>query len=158
MRKTFAKELEKAMELDSRIWLFVGDVGYGVFDDIRKKFPDRFINCGVAEQSMIGVAVGLAQSGKIPFVYSITPFLLYRPYEFIRTLIHHDETNVKLISSGRDDDYGDHNYTHLNPEDKQIMKTLYNIKSYWPESKKEIYSLLKEMIENKSPYYLNMKR
>lgn len=158
MRRTFAKEVKNKMRKDERIFLLVGDVGFGIFDEIRDEFPDRFINCGVAEQLMIGLSVGLARSKKIPIVYSITPFLLYRPYEFIRTLINYDKANVKLIASGRGNNYNDHNFTHLGPEEKEIVGTLKNIKSFWPESKKEIPLLVEKMIEDKSPYYINFKR
>lgn len=158
MRKALAKELENRMAADDRIWLLVGDVGYPIFDEIQKRFSERFVNCGVAEQAMIGIAVGLANSGKIPFAYSITPFLLYRPYEFIRILIHYDKANVKLISSGRGDDYADHNYSHVSPEDKIIMSTLSNIKGRYPETAEEIPSILDEAVRDKDPFYINIKR
>ena len=66
------------------IILLVGDVGYKVFDHLREEFPNRVINPGASEQLMIGMGAGLAMDGKIPVCYSITPFVLYRPFEFIR--------------------------------------------------------------------------
>lgn len=146
------------MKKDKRIWLLVGDLGYRLFDNIKEKYADRFINCGVAEQNMIGVAAGLSITDKIPFVYSITPFLLFRPYEFIRNLIDYDKTNVKLVASGRNSDYDDHNYSHLSPEDRGVMKTLKNVKSFYPNLPSEIPLIVKEAVNHKGPYYINLKR
>ena len=87
MRKTFSEQLYSEMKSNQDIFLIVGDVGYGVFDKFKEDFPDRFINPGASEQLMIGMASGLAMDGKIPVVYSITPFILYRPFEFIRNIV-----------------------------------------------------------------------
>src|SRR3989344_6223554 len=87
MRGWFAYELYKQMIKDKRIWLLVGDLGYKAFDYIKRDFPNRFLNCGASEQAMVGIATGLALDGKVPFVYSITTFLLYRPFETIRNYI-----------------------------------------------------------------------
>ena len=159
MRNAFVETLFKLMKKDSRIWMLTADVGYGFFDNIRKTFPNRFLNCGISEQAMIGTAVGLANSGKIPFVFSMTPFVLYRPYEFIRVLVHYDKANVNIIASGRGPDYSDdHNYSHHGTEDKIVLKSLFNIKGRWPKTAKEVPSIVKEMVEKNGPYYLNIKR
>lgn len=159
MRNAFVETLIDLMKTDSRIWMLTADVGYGFFDNIRKTFPDRFLNCGISEQAMIGMAVGLANSGKVPFVFSMTPFVLYRPYEFIRVLVHYDKANVKIIASGRGPDYSDdHNYSHHGTEDKIVLKSLFNIKGQWPKTAKEVPAMVKEMVEKNGPYYLNIKR
>ena len=72
------------------IWLLTGDLGFGVLDKIKDDYPKRFLNMGVAEQNMIGVAAGMAKCGLTPIVYSITPFLIYRAYEFIRIDVNFD--------------------------------------------------------------------
>ena len=138
MRGWFAYELYKQMANDERIWLLVGDLGYKTFDYIKRDFPERFINCGAAEQAMIGIATGLALSNKIPFVYSITSFLLYRPFETIRNYINHEKTPVKLIGMSRNRDYIHDGFSHWAEEDKEIMKIFSNIKALWPENKKEM--------------------
>ena len=158
MRGWFAYELYQQMKKNKKIWLVTGDLGYKMFDFIRDEMPDRFINTGAAEQSMIGIAVGLALEGKIPFVYSITPFLLYRPFETIRNYVNHEKIPVKLIGGGRDKDYGEDGFSHWSEEDKQVMKIFSNIKAYWPKEKEEIPNLLKSIINNKKPTYLNLKR
>ena len=87
MRKAFANELYKLMKENEDIYLVLGDLGYGWFDKHKKDFPKRVIDTGASEQAMMGIAVGLAMEGKLPFVYSITNFLLYRPFEWIRNYI-----------------------------------------------------------------------
>ena len=105
-RQRFTELLTEEMRQNKDIILLVGDVGYKVFDHLREEYPDRVINPGAAEQLMIGMAAGLAMDGKIPVCYSITPFVLYRPFEFIRNYVNHEELPVKLVGSGRNDDYG----------------------------------------------------
>ncbi len=153
------------MKKDNRIYLLVGDLGWGIFDQIKKQFSDklkdkkraRFINCGVAEQAMVGMAVGLASVGKIPFVYSISSFLIYRAYEFIRNDVGRDQANVKLIGSGRNREYGNQGFTHWCTDDKEIMAKC-NIRVFYPDKKEEIPLILKLMITNKKPAYLNLSR
>src|SRR5664280_2549925 len=139
MRETFAKELGAYMLIEPRAWLILGDVGYGIFDDHRKIFPERVINVGAAEFSALAIAVGLAMEGKIPFVYTITPFLLYRGAEVIRNYIHHEKIPVKLIGSGRSKDYEKDGYSHCCYDDLALFKEIfYNVKNYRPEKKEDI--------------------
>lgn len=158
MRAHFAHNIYKQMKKNKNIWVVVNDLGFRMWDDVRRDFPDRFINVGAAEQAMIGVAIGLALSEKIPIVYSITTFLLYRPFETIRNYIHHEKIPVKLIGGGRDKDYSHDGFSHWAEEDKEIMKILNNIQSYWPNDTKEIPALVKKIIHSKKPFYINLKR
>lgn len=158
MRGWFAYELYKQMVKDERIWLLVGDLGYKAFDYIKRDFSDRFINCGAAEQSMIDIAIGLALNGKIPFVYSITTFLLYRPFEAIRNYVNHEKIPVKLIGSGRDRDYLHDGFSHWAEEDRRIMQIFNNIEVRWPQVFEEITEVVDEMIKDNKPWYLNLKR
>lgn len=157
-RGWFAAELYEQMAENNNIWLIVGDLGYKMFDLHFRDFPKRTINTGAAEQSMMGLAIGLALSGKIPFVYSITTFLLYRPFETIRTYINHEKIPVKLIGGGRDKDYEHDGISHWAEDDKDIVKIFTNIKSVWPKTKEEIPLIVKDMIISKDPWYLNLKR
>src|SRR3990167_546756 len=100
-RGYFAYHLRQAMKENSAIYLICVDLGYKVFNELFVEFPDRVINSGAAEQAALDVAIGLALDGKIPFVYSITPFLLYRPFEALRTYINYEKIPVKLVGSGR---------------------------------------------------------
>lgn len=158
MRGHFSFELYKAMSQDKRIWLLVGDLGYSVFDNHRDDFPDRFINTGAAEQSLLDIACGLAMSGKIPFCYSITPFLIYRPFETIRTYINHEKLNVKLIGSGRDKDYAHDGFSHDATDVKYTLEHMRNIKQYYPEEKEFIPKIIENMVASEQPMFLSLKR
>jgi len=157
MRAVFAQEIYSQMEKNENIWVLVGDLGYKMWDRVRQDFSDRFINTGAAEQSLVGIAVGLALKGKIPIVYSITTFLLFRPFETIRNYLHNEQIPVKLIGSGRDKDYFHDGYSHWPLEEREIMKKL-NIESHWPESNEEIPKLVEKMIKSNKPWYINLKR
>lgn len=158
MRGYFAYELYKAIAKDKRIILITGDLGYGMFNQIREQFPNQFINTGAAEQAMMGLAVGLALEGKIPFVYSITTFLLYRPYETIRNYLDHENINVKLIGSGRDKDYAHDGFSHWSNDAKKVLNNFIEIKAHWPTDKEQIPSLLQSMVRNNYPEFLSLKR
>lgn len=158
MRGWFAYELYKQMAKDERVWTVVGDLGYKMFDYIRRDFPQRFVNTGASEQSMIGIACGLALEGKIPVVYSITTFLLYRPFETIRNYVNHEKIQVKLVGSGRNRDYAHDGISHWPEEDRDIMKIFKNIEPHWPEELEEIPALVSEMIKSPSPWYINLRR
>lgn len=158
MRPTFFVELHKQMGLNENIFALTGDLGYGGFDKIMEDFPDRFINVGAAEQSMLDIAVGLAYDGKIPFCYSIPPFLIYRPFETIRTYINHENLNVKLVGSGRDKDYAHDGYSHNAEDIPEILLTMKNIKQMYPQSADTIPNLVEEMVNNNGPYFISLKR
>lgn len=158
MKGWFAYELYKQMAKNKKIWLIVGDLGYKMFDYIKRDFPNRFINTGASEQAMIGISIGLALEGKIPIVYSITPFILYRPFETIRNYINHECIAVKLIGAGRDKDYLDHGLCHWAQEDKKVMNIFKNIKAKWPKNLEEIPNLVGAMIKSNRPWYVNLRR
>ena len=156
MRKTFSEQLYIEMKANQDIFLIVGDVGYGVFDKFKEDFSERFINPGASEQLMVGMASGLAMDRKIPIVYSITPFILYRPFEFIRNFVNKENIPIKIVGSGRDEDYGTLGFSHFAKDDEDIISNFKNIKIFKPESPKDI--AIKEFLYNGSPSYLNLKR
>ena len=158
MRACFAQAVYEHMTKNNKVWVVVNDLGYKMWDKIRLDFPDRFINVGAAEQTLIGVSIGLALKNKIPIVYSITTFLLYRPFETIRNYVNYEKIPVKLIGSGRNRDYIHDGISHWAEEDRKIMKILKNIKAKWPETTEEIPSLVSKMLENRKPWYVNLKR
>lgn len=158
MRALFADCIHKKMKKNEKIYVVVNDLGYKMWDNVRKDFPNRFINVGAAEQTLIGVGIGLALNNKIPIVYSITTFLLYRPFETIRNYLHYDKIPVKLIGSGRNMDYAHDGISHWALEDKEVMALFNNIKSFWPEDTKEIPKLVDKMLKINKPYYINLRR
>lgn len=156
MRRTFRDLLTFEMKENENIFLLVGDVGYGLFDDLRKEFPNRVINPGASEQLMVGMAVGMAMEEIIPVVYSITPFVLYRPFEFIRNYVNYENIPVKLVGSGRNDDYKVCGFSHYACEDQQVLSLFPNIKTFRPKNKDDIN--IKEFLYNQSPSYINLSR
>ena len=150
--------LLEEMKKDERIYVLTGDLGYGLLDQIRQDLPDRFINCGAAEQTMLDIAVGMTYEGKIPFVYSITPFLLYRPFETIRTYINYEKLPVVLVGSGRDLDYDEDGWTHHATDDKMIMRSFPNINCLWPEPGTDMKQIIKDVLKFRRPSYINLTR
>jgi transketolase len=151
MRNLVAALLHSQMIIDSNIYIITADLGYGLWDEIKKDFPDRFYNVGSAEQLMLGIGVGLALSGKIPICYSISPFLLYRPAEFIKNYLIHENIPVKLIGAGRDRDYGTDGFTHWEaPLFNEIM-----IRPTWTG---EVTSYFNYFIYSKKPLYMNLRK
>lgn len=158
MRGYFAFTIHQHMKKNNKVWVLTNDLGYKMWDQVRQDFPDRFINVGAAEQTLLGIAVGLALSGKIPIAYSITTFLLYRAFETIRNYINYEKIPVKLIGSGRNKDYLHDGITHWPLEDKQLMKIFKNIEARWPKNNHEISPLVKVMLKSNNPWYVNLRR
>ena len=158
MRRNFVERLHYEMGRDKDIVLLTGDLGYGLWDQIRLDYQDRFYNVGSSEQLMLGMAAGFAMEGKIPVVYSITPFVIYRPFEFIRNYVDHEKLPVKLIGGGRDRDYGYLGFSHWAEEDKDIMNNFKNIKTLHPLSVDLMHKDFKYVIDKKTPLYMNLKR
>ena len=122
MRRAFIRTLVELAEQDPHVLLLVGDLGYITVEPFAQRFPDRFFNMGVAEQNMIGVATGLAEAGYIPFVYSIVPFAVLRPYEFIRNgpVLH--KLPVRIVGVGGGVEYGPEGATHYGLEDVGVLR------------------------------------
>jgi transketolase len=146
------------MSKDPRIWLLTGDLGYKLWDQIRNDFPNRFLNPGAAEQVMLDISVGLSLEGKIPFVYSITPFLIYRPFETLRTYINHESLNVKLVGGGRDKDYLHDGISHDATDVPEILSTLKNIHQFYPIDIPTMQMNLEDMLECKGPDFISLKK
>ena len=145
------------MKENENVFALTGDLGYIGFNQIQKDFPDRFVNCGASEQTMLDIAVGLAYEDKIPFCYTISPFF-YRAFETIRTYIDYEHLNVKLIGSGRYKDYKHDGYSHDATDIAGHLKMLFAIREKWPETKEEIPLIIKEMCESDQPYFLSLRR
>ena len=157
MRKTFFEELDKLMYDNPLVWAITGDLGYGGFDYISQRFPDRFINVGAAEQAGIDIAIGLSLSGKIPVFYTITPFLL-RAYESLRTYINHEHIHIILIGSGRDIDYSDEGFSHHALDIGRLLDPLTHIAQIYPADKSQIEGILKTAVRTESPTFISLAR
>jgi transketolase len=159
MRAKFAEILHNEMSINKDIYLLTADLGYKMWDKIRDDFPDRFFNVGASEQLMIGVGVGLAMENKIPLCYSVTSFLLKRPYEFIDIYLNHEKIPVKLVGGGLYEDYGNLGYTHYSNDVHGIFNNLSNIKQYYPSNKDVISSeYMKDFLFNNKPSFIGLRR
>jgi len=158
MRKLFGELLVEYMQKDQKIWTLTGDLGFGILNKIKEDFPDRYYNVGAAEQLMVGTAVGLTHNKIIPICYSITPFVIFRPYEFLRNYLDHELAPVKLVGTGRDYDYGDLGFSHWAIDDECALKPFSNIQIYKPNSDNELIDIFEEFLYNDKPSYLNIKR
>jgi transketolase len=158
MRKRFGQLIAQAMRQDDRVWLLTGDLGFGVLDEARNEFPERFCNVGAAEQLMLGAAVGLAHSGKIPVCYSITPFVIFRPYEYLRNYLDHEKCPVKLVGAGRDQDYGHLGFSHWAEDANRALEVFSNIQQYMPNTIEELETSWESWLYSNSASYLNVRR
>jgi len=127
LRDTFIEELSCLAQIDPKIVLITGDLGFGVFDDFRERFPKQFINAGVAEQNMTGVATGMAMEGWKVFTYSIANFPILRCLEQVRNDACYHEANVNIVAMGGGLSYGALGFSHHATEDLAIMRSLPNI-------------------------------
>jgi len=132
MRNDFVKQVKKEMEKNEDIFFLTADLGFNALEQIRDTFPDRFINVGIAEANMIGVASGLALTGKTVIAYSIASFLSMRAFEQIRVDACYHNLNVKLFGAGGGFNYAPHGVTHHTIEDLAIMRALPNMKIFNP--------------------------
>ena len=132
MRTAIIEEVYKIMKENKDSYFLTGDLGYNTLEKIEKDFGSRFINVGVAEQNMIGIASGLALTGKKVFCYSIIPFLTMRCFEQIRNDICYHDLDVTLLGSGSGLTYGILGSTHFALEDLAILRPLPNMTIFSP--------------------------
>jgi transketolase len=156
MRTVFIKTLTKEAAKNRNIMLIVGDLGFGVVEEFQKKFPSQFLNAGIAEQNMTGIAAGLALSGKTVFTYSIGNFTTMRPLEQIRNDICYHKANVKIISTGGGFHYHSLGPTHHATEDLSIMRSLPNMTVLVPGDLVEAQLATRAIIKHKGPCYLRL--
>ncbi len=156
MRNTFVKTLTQLAEKDERIFVITPDLGFSVLEEFEQKFPDRFLNVGIAEANAISIASGLALSGKIVYVYSIIPFVTMRPFEQIRVDVAYMNTNVRLVGVGAGITYGPAGATHHAIEDIAIMRALPNMTVFCPCDPYEVEEIIKESINHTGPIYFRL--
>jgi transketolase len=156
MKRQFIDALVTAAREDERIWLLAGDVGYGLVDDFQRAFPSRFLNAGIAEQNMIGMAAGLAREGCRVFVYSIANFLLLRALEQVRNDVAAPKADVKLVGAGAGFTYGSLGYTHHALEDIGIARLLPNMRILSPSDADDVTWAVKSMASEPGPCYLRL--
>src|SRR4051812_40805577 len=146
----------KLAERDSRVFLVVGDLGFGVTEPFAQRFPERYLNAGVAEQNMTGIAAGLALSSKIVFTYSIANFPILRCLEQIRNDVCYHDANVKVVSVGGGFAYGSMGATHHATEDLAVMRALPNMTVVAPGDPAETKEATFALVSHEGPCYLRL--
>jgi transketolase len=156
MRETFFTAIEEIAGTRDDIFILTGDLGFKLFDSFKEKYPDRFFDIGVAESNMIGIASGLALSGKKVYCYSIIPFLVMRALEQIRVDVAYHRADVKLIGVGGGISYGMEGYTHFGVEDLALMRTLQNMTVVVPADVREAQVLARISCDYDGPMYIRL--
>jgi transketolase len=156
MRTAFIETLVAEAANDPSLFLLNGDLGYSVLEAFAEKFPDRYVNVGVAEQNMIGVAAGLAMTGKNVFVYSIANFATLRCLEQIRNDVCYHNANVTVVGVGGGLSYGTQGYTHHAVEDIAVTRALPNIAVLCPGDPAETRWATRALAQRKGPGYLRL--
>jgi len=158
LRTAFIEELTRLAEADPAITLVVGDLGFGVVVNFAERFPDQFLNAGIAEQSMTGIAAGLALSGRTVFTYSIANFPTLRCLEQIRNDLCYHDADVKIVAVGGGFAYGSLGATHHATEDLAVLRALPNLTVVAPGDTVEARLATRAIAEHRGPCYLRIGR
>lgn len=156
MRDAFIDELTLLAETHPRIALVVGDLGFNVVERFADRFPDRFINAGVAEQNMTGLAAGMASEGYHVFTYSIANFPTFRCAEQIRNDVDHHRLPVTVVAVGGGVSYGALGYSHHAVQDYALMRSMPNMTIAAPGDPHETRACLRWLVANPGPSYLRL--
>lgn len=156
MRNTFVKTLCEIAEDDKDVILITGDLGFGVLDKYWDKYPNRFINAGIAEQNMTSVATGMALEGKKVYTYSIANFPTLRCLEQIRNDAAYHNANLKIVSIGAGFAYGGAGMSHHATEDLAIMRSLPNVTVFSPGDPIETIEITKAANEINGTCYIRL--
>ena len=158
MRDAFVKILLEEMAVNDRIVLLTGDLGFGLLRPVREQFPDRLINAGIAEQSMVSLAAGLAMTGRTVLVYSIGNFPTLRPLEQIRNDCAYHDADVKIVCVGGGFVYGSLGMSHHATEDMSVMRAIPGVTCLTPGDPAETMLVTREMLRRKGVCYLRLGR
>jgi len=158
MRKAFFESLYKHALSDGRITICTADMGFGLLEPFKDNLPRQYINCGISEQNTISVAAGMASQGRLPYCYSITPFITSRCHEQTRIDVCYNNRDVKIIGAGQGFDYGVSGPTHFATDDISIMRALPNMSVVCPADAIEAAALPHELLASSSPAYIRLGR
>lgn len=158
MRNSFIKTLMEQARQDDRIFLLCGDLGYSVLEPFAEAFPDRFINVGIAEQNMVGLAAGLSLEGYTVFCYSIGNFPTLRAMEQIRYDVAYHDTNVKIIAVGGGYAYGPLSTSHHTTEELGMLRTIPNMVVTAPGDPAEVDGMTAFIAQHRGPCYMRLNK
>jgi transketolase len=158
MRNTFIKKLTEAAQINSKIILIVGDLGYSVIEEFQEKFPERFYNAGIAEQNMASMAAGLASEGFHVFIYSIANFPTFRCAEQLRNDVGYHNLPVTVVNVGGGLSYGNLGYSHHAVQDFGLMRLFPEFDILSPGDPIETEMCMDYLLNNPGPSYLRLKK
>lgn len=158
VRKPFIEKMTELAGRDDRVLLMIGDVGFTYMEEYIKRFPKQFINIGVAEQTMMGMAYGLSIAGWKPYVYTMLNFIIFRPYEQLRNDICHQNANVKLFGVGGALGYNFHGFGHnvMPGEEEQALSHLPNLNRYYPTTEDETKEIMEREYQRQGPSFMKL--
>lgn len=156
MRTAYLDTLYELASRDKRVYALISDNGAIVYDKYRRDFASQYLNLGISEANMLGMAAGMASCGKIPFAYTIGAFLAYRAFEFIRNDICLQKQNVKIVGTGAGEVYSALGPTHHSTEDLGGLRTLPHLTILCPASPLEVKKATQAAYEQEGPVYLRL--
>lgn len=156
MRTAYLDTLYELASKDKRVYALISDNGAIVYDKYRRDFSSQYLNLGISEANMLGMAAGMASCGKIPFAYTIGAFLAYRAFEFIRNDICLQKQNVKIVGTGAGEVYSALGPTHHSTEDLGGLRTLPHLTILCPASPLEVKKATQAAYEQEGPVYLRL--
>ena len=156
MRTAYLDTLYELAQKDKRVYALISDNGAIVYDRYRRDLPDQYLNLGISEANMIGMAAGMASCGKIPFAYTIGAFLAYHAFEFIRNDVCLQNQNIKIVGTGAGQVYSALGSTHHSTEDLGGLRALPNLTIICPASPIEVKKATKAAYEYDGPVYLRL--
>ncbi len=158
LRKVFIDTLTELATKDPKVILIIADVGYSYFESFAERFPNQFLNAGVAEQNMMGMAAGMAREGWKPYVYTMSNFVLLRPFEQVRNDICYGKANVKLVAVKGSTSYKFYGMSHnlVEGEEKNLLKFLPNLNHFFPLSDGELRKQINEEYSRFGPAYFSL--
>jgi transketolase len=156
MRNAFADEVTKLAAEDKSVVLLSGDIGNRLFDKLRAQSPNQFLNCGIAEGNMMGVAAGMASTGLAPIVYTITPFTTTRCLEQIRVDVAYHNVPVVIVGTGSGLSYASLGPTHHSLEDFAIFRAIPHLQIVAPYDAPSLRAVLRDAIACKKPTYIRI--
>jgi len=156
MRAAFSEALVRLAKNDPDVVLLTGDHGYALFDDFRRECPTQYINAGIAEQNMVGMAAGLARTGFRPFVYGLSAFIPVRVVEQIKLDVAHDKLPVIFIGDGAGFVYSHLGTSHQSTEDIACTRAIPDLSVYSPADRFEVTACMELAYHSKAPVYLRM--
>lgn len=158
-RREFIDALIEIAEKDDKVVLIIPDVGFNYIEEFQKKFPDRFFNLGVTEQSAMTIAAGMALSGMKPYIYSMINFMVFRPYEMVRNAVCMHKANVKIVGVKGSEKYKFLGFSHnmiTEDEDLKALQDLPEFETFSTNDPAEVRKIIIETYKKEKPCYIRI--